>query len=249
MELSWSTFVLEVVNFVVLVWILHRFLYRPVLAVIDQRRSAIEAKLHEAHRVNDEAEALKDQYESRLKTWEAERSAAQDQLADELGAERARRLQDLEAELEERRQKAGVAAERQAAEHASAVERQALQQAADFSSELLGQASGPELESRLVQLLLDDLDGLSSDQIEALRDQWGEPPSVITVSSAFALDDNQRHGIESRLRQLSGLEVPVHFELDPGLLAGVLIELGAWTVGANVRDELAGFAEIALAGR
>ena len=39
MELDWTTFILEIINFLVLVWILHRFLYQPVMNVIAQRRA------------------------------------------------------------------------------------------------------------------------------------------------------------------------------------------------------------------
>ena len=42
MELSWSTFILEAINFLVLVWILKRFLYKPVLDVIERRKAGIE---------------------------------------------------------------------------------------------------------------------------------------------------------------------------------------------------------------
>ena len=59
MELNWSTFLLEIINFLVLVWILKRFLYQPVLDVIARRRKAIEAQLAEALRLQDEAESLK----------------------------------------------------------------------------------------------------------------------------------------------------------------------------------------------
>ena len=37
MQLNWSTFVLEIINFLILVWVLKRFLYKPVLAAIAQR--------------------------------------------------------------------------------------------------------------------------------------------------------------------------------------------------------------------
>ncbi|MEO0035300.1 MAG: synthase, partial [Pseudomonadota bacterium] len=38
MSLDWSSLALQTVNFLVLVWLLQRFLYRPVLAAIDRRR-------------------------------------------------------------------------------------------------------------------------------------------------------------------------------------------------------------------
>ena len=43
MELSGSTFVLEIINFLILVWILKRFLYKPVLGVIAKRRKSMTA--------------------------------------------------------------------------------------------------------------------------------------------------------------------------------------------------------------
>ena len=45
MALDWSTLALEAVNFLILVWLLQRFLYRPVLAAIDRRRGRPNASL------------------------------------------------------------------------------------------------------------------------------------------------------------------------------------------------------------
>ena len=48
MEFDWTTFALEVVNFLVLVWLLKRFLYRPVLACSTRRRAEVERHMAEA---------------------------------------------------------------------------------------------------------------------------------------------------------------------------------------------------------
>ena len=48
MEMDWSTFILEIINFLILVWILKRFLYRPILEVIARRREGVEKTLSEA---------------------------------------------------------------------------------------------------------------------------------------------------------------------------------------------------------
>ena len=48
MQFNWSTFVLEIINFVVLVWILKHFLYRPVLSLLEKRREKIEQSLSAA---------------------------------------------------------------------------------------------------------------------------------------------------------------------------------------------------------
>ena len=75
MQIDATTFVLQLVNFVVLVWILHRFLYRPVLAAIDKRRAAIDKSMDDAKAVRGEAERLRTQFEGRLAALQAKREA------------------------------------------------------------------------------------------------------------------------------------------------------------------------------
>ena len=62
MELNLSTFLLEIVNFLVLVWILKRFLYKPVMGVIERRKVGIEQTLAQAEDKTREATALREQY-------------------------------------------------------------------------------------------------------------------------------------------------------------------------------------------
>jgi F-type H+-transporting ATPase subunit b len=248
-ELNWSTFVLEIINFLVLLWILQRFLYRPVLQVIARRRQSIEEQLKEARETQEQAEAMKTQYEGRLADWEGERARARDTLKAELDKQRANELAELRTALQEEREKAEVAQERQRAEQQRAIEHDAVQQAAAFASRLLSQACGPELEQRLVTLLLQQLAELSDDRATALRQQWGEAPQQIQVGSAFELSEQQRQQLEQRLQQVSGLDIPVQFERDGELLAGLRIVIGAWVLAANVRDELKGFAEFTHAPR
>lgn len=249
MELNWSTFLLEIINFLVLVWILKHFLYKPVLDVIARRRAGIEDQLAEALRLHDEADTLKAEYENRLADWEHERQQARDALAQELDEERSRRLAALETTLAQEREKTQVAESRQRAEAAREIEHHALQQSTQFAARLLTQAAGPELEARLFDLLVDNLSSLSSDQIAALRTQWGKPPEAIMVASAYPLPEDRRQRLEKALSKVTGLAVSVHYAQDPELLAGLRITIGAWVLYTNLRDELKGFTEFAHAAR
>ena len=66
MQFDWTTFVLEVLNFLVLLWILKRFLYQPVLEVLDARQARIKAEMAQAEKLQDDAAALGKQYAERL---------------------------------------------------------------------------------------------------------------------------------------------------------------------------------------
>jgi F-type H+-transporting ATPase subunit b len=249
LELSWSTFLLEIINFLVLVWILKRFLYRPVLDIIARRRSGIENQLTEARHLQQEAGSLKAEYENRLADWGQERQQARDALGQELDEERARQMAALETSLAQEREKAQVAETRRRAEATREIEQHALQLAAQFATRLLSETAGPELEIRLLDLVLDGLARLDEDRLAALRTQWGEAPEAIVVASVFPLLPDQQQQLEKALAHATGLDVPVLYGQDPGLLAGLRITIGAWVLQANLQDELKGFAELAHAAR
>jgi len=244
LELNWSTFLLEIFNFLVLVWILKRFLYQPVLDVIARRRATIENQLAEARQLHADSDALKQQYEHRLSDWEQERQIAMDKLLHEIEETRQQQLAKLESEIAQEEEKTRLVRSRQNRQAILEIEQQALQQGAAFASRLLAEASGPELENRLFDLLLTELTALSADQLSELSNKWGEPPEHIVVTSAYPLSDDRRHRLQDVLSKAAGLASPVHYEQDSDLLAGLNITIGAWALRLNVRDELKDFAEL-----
>lgn len=245
MELNWSTFVLEIINFLILVWILKRFLYRPVLDVIARRRAGIEKTLADAKALQAEAGRVRGQYEGRLEDWDRERRQARATLDGELEAERLRGLAALQATLQQEREKADVAQAHRQQDATRRIEETALKQAARFATRLLEKSAGPDTQERLVALVTGELGQLPEARIAAIRNNHAMAAGEIQVTSAFPLADAQRLQLEQALSAVTGPGRSLRFELDSTLLAGVRITLGAWVLGANVRDELQGFVALA----
>lgn len=245
MELSWSTFVLEIINFLVLVWILKHFFYKPVLAIIERRRAGIEKTLADAEELHEDAEKLQQQYEGRLADWEQERQQARDSLMRELNAERTRKMQELETALEQQQEKSRVAESRRQADTLRKIEETALGQGARFATQLLKQAAGPDLEARLVDMLITELSQLPAERIAMLRKNIQQDATTVIIASAFSLRDEQRQRLEQTLASVIMPDLSIRFEQHSELLAGLQITIGAWVLAANLRDELAGFMELA----
>jgi F-type H+-transporting ATPase subunit b len=242
LELNWSTFVLEIVNFVILVWILQRFLYRPVLEVIDKRRAAVERTLSDASALRKAADEAKASYENRLEDWAKERAAREEELGREIDARRKTKLTALETELAGERAKAEAVEAQKIAEAAQRAERTAAANGAKFARKLLEQAGGEKLHERLVELFVAELAKLPVQRRSALV--GGTNTGPIVVASAFRLSDVQREAVERSLS--SFIESPAHFEVveDQKLIAGLRVTLGATVLGMNVADDLEGFAEL-----
>lgn len=242
MELNWSTFLLEILNFLVLLWILKRFLYRPVLDTIAKRREGVEQVLASAQAIRAEAQALQAQYENRLGEWGAEREAQKENLRREIAEERERLLAALAQELEREREKARALDAKLRADARRKDQEAALEQATHFAAKLLAGLAGPELEARLFDLALRQIDSLPEGRVDTIRLACEEAPEAAAAVTAYPLDADRKRQLVDKLGGLLGMPVACHFREDPGLLAGLRVTLGPWVLHANLQDELKDFA-------
>ena len=245
MELNWSTFLLEIVNFLVLVWLLKHFLYQPVRAVVERRRESIEAQLNEAEKRQEEADALRDQYENRLADWESEREEARQGLQREIESERERLHLVLQRELEAEREKAAVLAERQLEDRVRESETLALEHGARFVSRLLEGIASPQVQAQLLELLLNELKELPPAQRDALQALENDKTAQADVLSAYPLTQEQRSALQQCIEKLVPGRLVFEWREDRKLMAGLRITVGPWVIHANLHDELKTFAAIA----
>ncbi|WP_295797536.1 F0F1 ATP synthase subunit delta [uncultured Microbulbifer sp.] len=244
MELNWTTFLLEIINFLVLVWLLKRFFYKPLQAAIARRQAAIDQRIEKARKMEEDAQQLQQQYEKDLAALERERELAREQLQREISDERKKQEQELAASLQKKREQAAVVEQRQARELQRQQQQTALEQGSRFASRLLQEGAGPELQTRLQALLLDSLREIPAEQLARWQDRLGADGDTVEVVSAFPLEADSRGQITQALQRALQRDVHCHFAEDSGLIAGLRINMGPWVLGTNVRDELDGFARL-----
>lgn len=244
MELDWSTFVLEIINFLVLVWLLTHFFYKPVINIIAKRRQEIKNELDDAESIRSEAETIKTQYENRLVEWQQERSDARLALHKEIDNERLKLLDELEKSMEQERIKNQIINQRNLQDELRKNEKIALSQSTIFTSRLLANLASPTLETGIIQLALDNLREYSVEEKQLLQAAFAGENTPINVTSVYELDNAICKNIEKTLSAI--LDSPLHceFKQDPALIAGLQIEIGCWNLHASLQDELKYFSAI-----
>jgi F-type H+-transporting ATPase subunit b len=245
-EINWPTFLLEIINFLVLVWLLKRFLYKPVLEAIAQRKAVIDRTLAEAKAKEAGAEALVRQYQNRLAEWENEREKLHAAVAEEISGQRMQMMAALETSLKQEREKARVLEERRLNELQHKSEEAGITRGVQFTARLLARAASPEVEARLISLALEDLAALPAEQLQGLRSVSPDAGLQIKVTSAFPLSDAQRAAIVPKLKEFTRNNIAVEFSEDSRLVAGLRIHIGPWVLRANLEDELELFSHFVL---
>ncbi len=240
MQFDLTTFIFEIINFLILIWILQRLFYKPLLEVIAKRKQFIDQTLADAKAIQAQATEQRVLYENRQKAWEQEKQAAINALNTQLEQEKVAAMQQLAVDLDAERQKYKVTQLHKQHELEQQAEKQAMRNAAKFASLLLKQTAGQELETRLFELLLSRITSLPKACQQALTSQVAQ---TIQVSSVYPLNTAQREQLEQQLGKQISQATRFEYRENPELIAGLRIDIGAWVLNANLQHELLGFTE------
>ena len=94
MLIDWFTIVAQALNFLILVWLLRRFLYKPILNAIDAREKKIAAELADAAAKKAEAKKERDDFQHKNDEFDEQRDALLSKATDEAKAERERLIDE-----------------------------------------------------------------------------------------------------------------------------------------------------------
>ena len=119
MSFSWWTFALQAVNFLILVWLLRRFLFKPVTAIVARRKEEIARGMAEVSAEKQNALNLQHDLQAQLAWIEAERQKAIEEQRAQLAAESKKMIDEARAEAEKIRDPGGYADRRRNAPAAS----------------------------------------------------------------------------------------------------------------------------------
>jgi F-type H+-transporting ATPase subunit b len=238
MHFEWSTFALQTLNFAVLVWLLHRFLYKPVLRMIDGRRAEIDNQYAEAGRAESQAKDRLKALEAAHAGIAAERTAALQEAtaeAERAGAARcARAEREAEAFLEDARKTLAVE-RRQALVEA---QRAALDLGAEIAGRLLAEAPVKLRAEAWIERIEQYLAGLpQSEKVALLQHFDGEAP--LRVVTASKLPAEAEEAWRSRLSRQLCHRLSIDFGVDPELVDGAELHLPNAVLRFSWRSTLA----------
>ena len=94
MLIDWFTVGAQALNFLILVWLMKRFLYKPILHAIDAREKRIAAELADADAKKAEAQKERDEFQHKNEEFDQQRAALLSKATDEAKAERQRLLDE-----------------------------------------------------------------------------------------------------------------------------------------------------------
>jgi F-type H+-transporting ATPase subunit b len=238
------TFIFQIANFLILLAILAKFFYRPVLDVMRKRQEQIDARIQDAEQRARQADAEREALARQSETATREAAAMLDAARNDAARERQRLLEAAKTEaagvIDESR-KTAAAEEKAAGDRLSA---RISQAAVKIAGALVRETSGEAVHASLVERLLEDGFGLDTSELRQAKLDFQADAKRLIVESAYALNAAQEKRLREKAAQTLDRDVE-EIELDvrekPELIAGVRVLAGALVVDMSLRrllDEL-----------
>ncbi|QDU98927.1 F0F1 ATP synthase subunit delta [Lignipirellula cremea] len=238
MLIDWFTVGAQLVNFLVLVWLMKRFLYKPILNAIDAREKRIAAELRDAAAQQSEAQKERDEFQSRNDDFERQRASLLSQATEEVKAHRQKLLEeardDADAWLAKRQE--GLAREQQSLH--DEITRRTQQEVFAIARKTLADLADAGLEERMSEVCICRLRELQGEEKEGFATALKASSQPAFVRSAFDLPEKQQAAIQRALNETFAADIRLRFETDPTVISGIELTANGHKVGWSIADYL-----------
>jgi F-type H+-transporting ATPase subunit b len=242
---DWMTILLQALNFLILLAILQRFLYRPLSKKMKEREEEIESEISEAKERAEAAEREREELEEKLAEAREEAEKIRRDAREEAAERRDEILEQAREDAADIRQEANERIQREEEAARERIQKRARQTAVELAENLLRETGGQALHDQLVDRFLSGEDDLGDADLDRLANAIRKTDGTVRVRTAYPLEERTQQHLRETLRDrlpwddassLSEFEFSV--EEDPELVAGLTLISGGVALDLNVKHAL-----------
>ncbi|WP_339730700.1 hypothetical protein [uncultured Gimesia sp.] len=238
MSIDWFTFTAQILNFLVLVWLLSHFLYKPILKAMQEREKQIAIEHEDAIKLQRQAESEAASFKQKTE----ELSHAKDELLADAGKDiqiwREEHLTRARAEVDEEKTEWYRALHR---ERESFLREARLRMAGHIhhmSQCVLKELANTDLQQQTIQVFLDRIKGIDEQQKKNVVALLESKQHRILVESAFPLSQTDRDNITAFVHDFLFTDVDIDFQEKPELICGIDFHVGGYKIAWNILEPL-----------
>lgn len=238
MLFDWFTVGAQALNFLVLVWLMTRFLYKPILDAIDAREKRIALALADAALKQSAAQKERDEFQKKNEDFDRQRHELLAHAKDEAKAERQRLLDEARQVADTLRAKKQDALASELQTLQQDIARRSREEVFAVAKKVLTDLAGLSLDERMGEVFTRRLRGLDDAAKAGLAKALKTSSNTVRVRSAFELPATQRDDIQQALNASLSSEIKIQFDTAPDLISGIELTANGWKVSWNIADIL-----------
>jgi F-type H+-transporting ATPase subunit b len=235
LEINLSTLLLQVANFLIMVFILTRFLFKPLKEMLDKRASQVTKAVEKAEQATREAEALRLEYEKKRENIDLEFAAIKDEARIVIDETRRQMLEEAYQEIEAMRARAREEIEQQRTEALRLHRSKIGELTITLTLRMLQDILNPQLHQAYLDAFLDQL---RSVQLNGRISGDGKEAVSAEMITAIDLTEENRARIATRLETMVSQPIDLVCRVDTTLIAGAMVRLGDTLIDGSLQGQL-----------
>jgi len=238
MLFDWFTVGAQALNFLILVFLMRRFLYKPILHAMDEREKRIARELSDAEAKRAEAQKERDEYQHKNEELDQQRAALLSQATKEAKVERKQLLDEARQAADALSSKRQETLLNDAHNLNRAIGERARQEVFSIARKALTDLAGASLEERLGEVFTYRLREMDSQARKTLAEALRTATDPALVRSAFDLPPEQQAAIQNAVNETFSADIRLRFETSPDLVSGIELTTNGLKVGWSIAEYL-----------
>ena len=238
MLLDWFTIGAQTLNFLILVWLMKRYLYKPILDAIDAREKLIAKALADADAKKTEAQKERDEFKKKNEEFDQQRAALLTQATEAAKTERQRLLEEAHRAADALSAKRQESLTKDADNLNQSISQLTQKEVFSITRKALTDLATVSLEERMGEVFIRRLGELDVKAKTVLGDALRKNSEPALIRSAFHLPAEERAAIQNAINATFSAEIHIRFETSPDLVSGIELSSNGQKAGWSIADYL-----------
>jgi len=236
--IDWFTVIAQALNFLILVWLLKRYLYQPVLNAISAREQRIAMQLADAASKQAAATSERDEFDRKNKEFDAQRALLLAKASEEAKLEQQRLLEQARKDADALRARLEDAMHSEQQILSGELARRTCDEVFAIARKVLADLGSASLEDAMLHVFIERLRALSDPDRKLLAAAGAAAAGTVVVRSAYDLPAQQRGAIEQAVTEICGAAARPSYQTVPGLISGVELSANGRKLAWSIADYL-----------
>ncbi len=234
MQIDWITVSAQVVNFLILVWLLKRFLYHPVMHAMEQREQRIANRLNQAEEREQQASEQQQHYQHKTEELEQKRDEMLSEFREQAEQEKKQLLDEARDAVAETRDQWQQQVDQEKADFFAQLKQETAEAIQAIAHKALRDLADAGLEEQLIGKFIDQLEAADMD----LQQTLSHSSDPLQIRTAYELVSTVRARLTRFIHEHVSADIKVEYSTTPELLCGIKLVSGDRQLCWNLSEYL-----------
>ena len=238
MNINWFTVIAQVINFLILVWLLKKFLYKPILTSVNEREKKITDQLKDADNKKATAQKEQDDFKKKNEDFDQQKKGLMDKAVADANREKQKLMDTAKADANTMRTNMEKASKEKLENDTVEFAQKTRQQVFAITRKALIDIASISLEEQSANTFIKHLKELKDDDKKQFIDAFKSNANAILVRSAFELPAKQQGEINDAVNRTLSADTHLQFKTAPGIISGIELSTNGYKLAWSFSEYL-----------